>query len=390
MIEKKNNDFSSLDDELLKIINTSYLSNDDIKWLKSKRWFKRFIKIYARELKERYKDSEPVAREVKTTNEDIEVLDFTQSIKIPPEEIIEILDFTKTIDVTNVKDITESASIAKKRVKFEKRLWSIMIALCTLIAMVLIVVLINWYIENIETKKIIEKIYEIAEVEEVAPSESNSNVSGDTDITTTTTTTTTTTKESIYTEYGKKSILNINFDNLLKMNADTKGWIVVPGTNINYPFVQTDNNEYYLKHSYDKSKNKKGWVFLDYRNNIDSLSQNNILYAHGLVNNEMFGSLRRTTKSSWYSNKNNHIIKIVTSNNNNQLWQVFSTYTIEPEEYYITTKFNENEFSEFINTIIKRSVYNYNVEVDVNDKILTLSSCYNNQQRMVLHAKLIK
>ena len=73
-------------------------------------------------------------------------------------------------------------------------------------------------------------------------------------------------------------------------------------------------------------------------------SNNNILYAHGLVNNVMFGTLKRVVKSSWYNNKKNHIIKISTLNNN-QLWEVFSTYTIEPESYYITTNFsNDNEF----------------------------------------------
>ena len=186
------------------------------------------------------------------------------------------------------------------------------------------------------------------------------------------------------------NMIKVNFDNLLQINNDTKGWIMVPGTNVNYPFVQSNDNLYYLKHSYDKSSNKKGWVFLDYRNNMDNLSKNTIIYAHGLVNNQMFGSLRKILKSSWYNNKNNHIIKLSTPTSN-QLWQVFSTYTIEPEDYYITTSFSsDEEFQEFINTIKSRSVYDYGTEINTNDNILTLSSCYSDTKRMVLHAKLIK
>ena len=103
----------------------------------------------------------------------------------------------------------------------------------------------------------------------------------------------------------------------------------------------------------------------------------------------MFGSMRNVVKKNWYTNKDNHIIKLSTPNSN-QLWQVFSTYTIEPESYYIETDFStDEEFINFANTLKDRSIYNYNVELNKNDKILTLSSCYDNTKRMVMHAKLI-
>ena len=104
----------------------------------------------------------------------------------------------------------------------------------------------------------------------------------------------------------------------------------------------------------------------------------------------MFESISAVIKPNWYNNKNNHVITIVTPKENLR-WQVFSTYTIEPEAYYITTNFENNEeFHEFVNLIKQRSVYNYNVDIASDDKILTLSFCYNDKKRMVLHAKLIK
>ena len=130
-------------------------------------------------------------------------------------------------------------------------------------------------------------------------------------------------------------------------------------------------------------------MFLDYRNNINDLDNNTILYAHGAVNNVMFGSLKKVVKKEWYTNSKNYIINVSTEKNN-MLFQVFSTYTIEPESYYITNNFdNDEEYGKFINVIKARSVYNYNVDVNTNDKILTLSSCYNSSKRVVLHAKLI-
>ena len=122
---------------------------------------------------------------------------------------------------------------------------------------------------------------------------------------------------------------------------------------------------------------------------MDTLDKNTILYAHGLMNNAMFGSLRRTVKQDWAKNKNNRIIKISTPSSM-LLFEVFSSYTIEPESYYITSEFSgDEEFSTFIDTIKSRSFYDYNTSVSIDDKILTLSSCYDNKKRMVLHAKLI-
>lgn len=192
-----------------------------------------------------------------------------------------------------------------------------------------------------------------------------------------------------YIDLNNIKIEDVDFKELKKTNNDVKGFLKVNGTTINYPFVQTNDNDYYLEHSFDKSKNKKGWVFLDYRNNINDLDNNTILYAHGAVNNVMFGSLKKVVKKEWYTNSKNYIINFSTEKNN-MLFQVFSTYTIEPESYYITNNFdNDEEYEKFINVIKARSVYNYNVDVNTNDKILTLSSCYNSSKRVVLHAKLI-
>lgn len=193
-----------------------------------------------------------------------------------------------------------------------------------------------------------------------------------------------------YWDFINTSMINVDFSNLKKTNKDTIGWIQVAGTNINYPFVQTKDNNYYLSHSFDKSYNYMGWVFLDYRNSINDLSQNTVIYGHGLLNNTMFGSLKKVVKKNWYSNPENYTIKISTEKENT-VWQVFSTYTIKPESYYITTNFSTDEsYKKFIETLKKRSVYDYKLDVTTNDKIITLSSCYDDVKRVVLHAKLIK
>ena len=57
------------------------------------------------------------------------------------------------------------------------------------------------------------------------------------------------------------NMINVDFYDLKKTNPDVVGWLKVNGTNINYPFVQTKDNKYYLTHGFNKKYNEAGWVF---------------------------------------------------------------------------------------------------------------------------------
>lgn len=197
-------------------------------------------------------------------------------------------------------------------------------------------------------------------------------------------------KENPYWDYIKMSMIDVNMDDLKATNSEAMGWVQVNGTNINYPFVQTDNNSYYLTHAFNKSYNNAGWVFLDYRNNPDNLDRNTIIYAHGRWDKTMFGSLKNLLSSNWYHNLDNHVIKVYI-NGKSTLWQVFSVYHIPTTNDYIQVDFSsDNEFKQFVDMLQQRSYYTFNTNVSATDKIITLSTCYNDQEKMVMHAKLIK
>lgn len=191
-------------------------------------------------------------------------------------------------------------------------------------------------------------------------------------------------------EDGESGLINVDLNDLKNINSDTVGYIKVNNTNINYPVVQTTNNTYYLSHTFDKTENKAGWVFMDYRNHNETFDANTILYAHGRLDNTLFGSLRKVVKEEWDTNPDNYIIQY-SNDYYSTKWQVFSIYKVRETDDYIKTNFNSNnEYQEFINLIKNRSIYNFNTDITINDKILTLSSCYNDDYRMVLHAKLVK
>lgn len=197
-------------------------------------------------------------------------------------------------------------------------------------------------------------------------------------------------KDNPYWDYTKMNLINVNFQELREVNNDIVGWIQVKGTNVNYPYVQAKDNKFYLTHSLDKSYNKAGWIFLDYRN-YGTSDKNTIIYGHNRLDKTMFGSLRDTLKTTWFQNKANHIIKI-SNEYENTLWQIFSIYTIPNTNDYMQINFNdEKEYLEFINLISERSIHQFNTNVSETDKILTLSTCYkNSSNKLVIHAKLIK
>ena len=197
-------------------------------------------------------------------------------------------------------------------------------------------------------------------------------------------------KNNVYWQFIKMPLIDVDIEKLIEQNDDTVGWINVNNTNINYPFMQTNDNKYYLTHAFDKSWNDAGWLFLDYRNSKDFSGRNNIIYGHSRLDKTMFGSLHNVLSNDWYTDKSNHVIRLSTQIENT-MWQVFSVYKIPEETYYITTDFsNDTDYSRFLKKIKSRSVHNFGVNVSSSDKILTLSTCSSNNKRLVVHAKLIK
>lgn len=374
-LSRKYQFLSSEDINMLLLIAKLNLNYEEICLLKNKNDIDKFLKKYSDKLKKiSYNNEIDNVRDV--TDKDVNTLFYFKKNKIDINKLYEKYKFALTFKIDYYPKTKEVIDKILKQNKIEKYACLSVLVVSALVFTISSYKLAIWQNENNKIKKISGNISNIADVTEVKESDNSSDnnievVSDD------------------YFKYKDVSMLDVNFNELLKQNSDTKGWIKVEGTNVNYPFVQYSDNEYYLKHSYDNTYNKKGWVFLDYRNNMDNLDKNTILYAHGLMNNAMFGSLRRTVKQDWAKNKNNRIIKISTPSSM-LLFEVFSSYTIEPESYYITSEFSgDEEFSTFIDTIKSRSFYDYNTSVSTDDKILTLSSCYDNKKRMVLHAKLI-
>lgn len=239
--------------------------------------------------------------------------------------------------------------------------------------------IVVWFFDAKETQEQTGEIINNIQVAEVDSNEAETTESDEAE-------------DSPYWRYLNQKLIDVDLKALRQQNSDTKAWIYVTGTNINYPVVQTSNNEYYLTHSFDKSYNRAGWVFADFRNSLDGTDRNTIFYAHARLDGSMFGSLKNILSSSWTSNEDNFTVKTV-NDSVSGLWQVFSVYRIPTTNDYIQTDFRDDaEYLEWLNMLKSRSAYNFNANLQASDKIITLSTCYGvgNTERVVMHARLIK
>ena len=288
------------------------------------------------------------------------------------------IDHSKYYIVEEPKKESPKGKKNTRKRKNKKWPWVLLLIVLFAIIVVCLVKIVFWLKDNKTTSEVVNDITNNTNIEEKKDDENTELVNKEENTT------------SDYWYYIKFPLIDVDINKLKEKNSDTVGWINVNNTNINYPYVQGKDNNYYLDHSFDKKYNEAGWVFLDYRNDKNLSNKNNILYAHSRLDKTMFGSLSKTLKSNWYNNKDNHIIRLSTETENT-MWQIFSVYKIPEETYYITTNFNsDNDYQKFLNTIKERSIHNFSTNLTTDDKILTLSTCYSDTERTVVHAKLIK
>lgn len=263
---------------------------------------------------------------------------------------------------------------------FVKQLSITNIKTCLLIVIVLeFVVFVSVKVNNYKTEKNIDEVEEIADdlsyyFDEVTDDnvvvdedDSNNNVG----------------VNAYNTRYEQA------FDKLSAINSDTKAWLTVNGTNINYPVVQTDNNDFYLNHDFNRDVNANGWIFIDYRNNLDNLDQNTIIYGHNNKGSTMFATLKLVLNESWYKNENNLNITFNTLGKSMQA-RVFSIYVVDNTSDYLYINFSDEDYVNFINLIKGRSMYDFGVDFTTSDKMITLSTCSDRgDKRLVVHAKIL-
>lgn len=195
----------------------------------------------------------------------------------------------------------------------------------------------------------------------------------------------------------KKTDKQLQLEELKKTNSDVVGWLKIEGTNIDYPILQTNNNQYYLTHNYKKEYSKSGSLFLDKDFDFTLPSTNYLIYGHRNTNGMMFEDLIQYKKEEYY--KQHPIIQLTTLEEDCQyeIIAVFLSRVYYKNEtnvfryYYFVNAKNEEEFSNYISESKKASLYHIDKTAKYGDQLLTLSTCEYSQEdgRLAIVAKKI-
>lgn len=182
------------------------------------------------------------------------------------------------------------------------------------------------------------------------------------------------------------SIKNEEYNRLKEINEDYLFWIFVPNTNINYPVVKPDNNEEYLYKNFKGEENKGGSIFIDSRNTLED--DNIILHGHNMKDKSMFGTLSNLLKSEFLNDNKNIYIYL---ENEVLEYEIFSVYVTYGEDFPYKRNFLDYEdFYNYIDSAMNKSVQSLRYDDDGKKNIITLSTCTNatGDERTIVNAKL--
>lgn len=191
----------------------------------------------------------------------------------------------------------------------------------------------------------------------------------------------------------------LDFNELLAINPDVVGYIIVDDTHISYPIVKGEDNEFYLNHSIYGNENYAGSVFMDYSASSDFSDLNTFIYAHNLYHGTMFAELAYYVEKDFFDT--HPYVHLYTPNGNYKL-QVFSAYVDKGDSDSYRMSFSgTQDYLNYLDLIVSKSRYDSGVSVNENDRIITLYTCsfesenpYENdgyiEDRYFIHCKLIK
>lgn len=201
-----------------------------------------------------------------------------------------------------------------------------------------------------------------------------------------------------------------NIPSYKQINADVKAWLKVPGTNINYPVLQSASGydpHYYLDKNIYKQTSRDGVIYAGstckFGTGSAGLSKNTVLFGHnwtnysaapriGSASDVMFAQL---TAYHYLNFANAYPYVWFSTDSQEMAWKIFAVFYTDISFNYIEPNPTDSAFAAIISGAKSRSRFNFDVDVSTSDKILTLSTCTraygkSDKQRFVVMARLLR
>lgn len=202
---------------------------------------------------------------------------------------------------------------------------------------------------------------------------------------------------------GETTSVPAEYQEYYNRNNDFVGWIKIDGTEIDYPVVQADDNDYYLNHNFDKEKESRGTIFMDYTSDSNLGYMNTVIHGHNWLDDTVFSELPQYSDIDYY--REHPVIEYNTRTEMHK-WKIFAVFitTASADEdngyvfNYVYPDMGGINFDGYMAEINKRTLYYTGVDVNENDKILTLSTCtrevdtrsYRADCRIVILARMVR
>lgn len=187
------------------------------------------------------------------------------------------------------------------------------------------------------------------------------------------------------------------YKTLYSLNKRLIGWVKIDDTYIDYPVLQTINNDYYLNHNFDQEEDKNGSIFLDKDCSIYPRSTNLILYGHHMRSGRMFGQLNKYSSEEFYKEHKYIQFDTIYEKGTYEVMYVFRSKIYEESEivfkyYQFIDALSETEFDSNMREMAAMSLYDTGVTAEYGDKLITLSTCdyYTSDGRFVVVAKKVR
>jgi SrtB family sortase len=186
---------------------------------------------------------------------------------------------------------------------------------------------------------------------------------------------------------------SVDFDALAEVNPDIRAWLLCEDTAINYPIVQGEDNDYYLRRLYDGTSNKSGCLFADYENAGDFSNRNTIIYGHNMLDGAMFSSLTQYQDGAYYEA---HPEMLLATPDGNYVIELFAAFVASPAESGTDTSpwelawESDTDYTAWQAAMQGRSLFQSDVTLSKTDRVLTLSTCINSgRDRFIVMGKLV-
>lgn len=189
----------------------------------------------------------------------------------------------------------------------------------------------------------------------------------------------------------EKVEIPIDFETLWQTNRDIYAWLEIPGTKVNYPIVQSaEDNGYYLDHTVEGTKGLPGSIYTENINATDFSDGNTVIYGHNMKDGSMFGSLSDYLDETYAAE---HQELLIYTPEHRYTYRIFAAVTYDNR--HILQYYDGNDkmrLQAFLDSLTEDRIsgwVNEEPQVTGDHRIVTLSTCNgNSEQRFLVEAVL--